>query len=174
MSFSPFDKLTLPELMFAAKQSTRCFFVYLLQGEELKKLELIFPLSFTPNCCFPAVFPSKAKNRLGGETWSDKACKAGSQARSFRSSDFLHAVPKNSSKQALTSMMSGCRVVVSGGAKGIGLAVSQALARSGARVAVLSRSEKAAIDVSAALPCIGVGQHHGKNHTTTLMAPFER
>jgi NAD(P)-dependent dehydrogenase (short-subunit alcohol dehydrogenase family) len=58
-------------------------------------------------------------------------------------------------------MMNGCRAVVSGGARGIGLAVSQALARSGARVAVLSRSEKAAMDASAALPPIGAGQHHG-------------
>jgi NAD(P)-dependent dehydrogenase (short-subunit alcohol dehydrogenase family) len=59
--------------------------------------------------------------------------------------------------------MNGCRVVVSGGARGIGRAISEALAKSGARVAVLSRSEKAAVQASAALTPSQVGDH-GEHH----------
>lgn len=48
-------------------------------------------------------------------------------------------------------MLMGSRAVVSGGARGIGLAVSKILARSGARVAVLSRNEDAARQACEAL-----------------------
>ena len=57
--------------------------------------------------------------------------------------------------------LTGARAVVSGGAKGIGLAVSQALVEAGARVAVLSRSREAAVEAAKALPNISGTQKHG-------------
>lgn len=57
--------------------------------------------------------------------------------------------------------MKGSRAVVSGGAKGIGRAVSEALAIAGARVAVLSRSAEAAREACSSLPSSGAEQQHG-------------
>ena len=49
-------------------------------------------------------------------------------------------------------MLRGQQAVVSGGARGIGRAVSEALAREGARVAILSRDVVAARAAAASLP----------------------
>ena len=57
-------------------------------------------------------------------------------------------------------MLTGQHAVVTGGARGIGAAVSAALARKGARVAVMSRSLETARAAAASLPGAEDGERH--------------